>query len=70
MKMKMVNWKLEIDFNLIILISILGESDQTDEKLETPVVERRSTETEQDGPTESLGKSVDWFSELNNLNIL
>ena len=43
-------------FNLINLIFIQGETDQTDEKLETAVVERRSTaETEPDLPTESLG---------------
>ena len=48
---------LEIDVNLI---SIPGETDQTDEKVETAVVERRSTaETELDLPTESLGKMID-----------
>ena len=47
---------LEIDVNLI---SILGETEQTD-KLETAEVERRSkTETELDLPTESLGKIID-----------
>ena len=45
---------------MINLISIPGETDQTDEKLETAVVERRSTaETELDLPTESLGKIID-----------
>ena len=39
---------------------IIGETDQTDEKLETAVVERRSTaETELDLPTESLGKIIE-----------
>ena len=42
------------------LIFIPGETDQTDEKLETAEVERRSTaETELDLPTESLGKIID-----------
>ena len=41
------------------LISTLGETDQTDEKLETPLVESRSTaETEPDLPSESLGKII------------
>ena len=46
-------------FNLINLIFIQGETDQTDEKLETPLVESRSTaETEPDLPSESLGKII------------
>merc|ERR1712183_618749 len=40
-------------------LNIPGETDQTDEKLETAVVERRSTaETELDLPTESLEMDV------------
>ena len=46
-----------LELNLSIFI--LGETVKTDEKLETPVVERRSTaETELDLPTESLGKII------------
>ena len=45
--------------NSIDLISISGETDQTDEKLETAVVESESSaETELDIPTESLGKII------------
>ena len=48
------------DFNLIDLISIPGETDQTDEKIETAVVVRRATaEPDLDLPTESLGKILD-----------
>ena len=44
---------------------IIGETDQTDEKLETPVVERRPTaETELDLPTESLGKIIEIFETI------
>ena len=47
-------------YNLIHLISIPGETNPTDEKLQTAVVERRSTaETELDLQTESLGKIID-----------
>ena len=42
---------------LINLISITGDTDQTDEKLETAEVERRDrAETELDLHTESIGK--------------
>ena len=45
---------------LIELICIAGDTDQTDEKLETGEFERRPTaETELDLPTESLGKIID-----------
>ena len=45
---------------MVLIIAIPGETDQTEEKLETTVVERRSTaETELDLPTESLGKIID-----------
>ena len=44
----------------IDLISIPGETDQTDEKIETAVVVRRATaEPDLDLPTESLGKILD-----------
>ena len=63
---------LQIDCNLfwyhlINLISIPGDTDQTEEKLETAEVERRSTaETELDLPTESLGKIVVYIKTIKN----
>ena len=47
------------------LISIPGETDQTEEKLQTPVVERRSTEgTELDLSTESVAKIIEYIIEM------
>ena len=56
---------------MINLISVPGETDQTDEKLETPVVERRSTaETELHLPTEWLGKIIEIISTIQHSNLL
>ena len=66
--------------DLINLISIPGDTDQTDEKLETAEVERRDrAETELDLHTESLGKIIDiqdvvyhliWFEYIIEMDVL
>ena len=52
------------------LIFMLGETDPTDEKLETAEIKRRSVaETELDLPTESLGKIINTIIK-NNFTLL
>ena len=49
---------------------MLGETDPTDEKLETAEIKRRSVaETEMDLPTESLGKIINTIIK-NNFTLL
>ena len=57
-------------FLIYHLISIPGDTDQTDEKLETAEVERRDrAETELDLHTQSLGKIIDIQDSLS-LNLI